>query len=103
MMRSYAETSDCRRQFLLNYFGEHFSDPCPNCDNCLAGINLVEEAAGQPFPLNTRVQHATFGTGLVVRYEGTDKTVVLCDEAGYKTLSVDLVAGGEILRAVPDT
>jgi ATP-dependent DNA helicase RecQ len=102
MMRSYAETSDCRRQFLLNYFGEHFEDPCPNCDNCLAGVNLVEEAAGQPFPLNTRVEHATFGTGLVVRYEGTDKTVVLFDEAGYKTLSVDLVVEGGILQAVPE-
>jgi ATP-dependent DNA helicase RecQ len=102
MMRSYAETSDCRRQFLLNYFGEHFEDPCPNCDNCLAGVNVVEDTAQQPFPINTRVRHASFGTGLVVRYEGDDKTVVLFDEAGYKTLSVELVAGGNILEAVPD-
>jgi ATP-dependent DNA helicase RecQ len=102
MMRSYAETSDCRRQFLLNYFGEPFDDPCPSCDNCLAGVNVVEDARRHPFPLNTRVRHASFGTGLVVRYEGDDKTVVLFDEAGYKTLSVELVAEGNILEAVPD-
>jgi ATP-dependent DNA helicase RecQ len=103
MMRTYAETSDCRRQFLLNYFGEHFDDPCPSCDNCLAGVNIIEDAAEQPFPINTRVRHASFGTGLVVRYEGDDKTVVLFDEAGYRTLSVSLVAEGNILEAVPDT
>jgi ATP-dependent DNA helicase RecQ len=103
MMRSYAETSDCRRQFLLNYFGEDFDDPCPNCDNCLAGVNIIEDAAEQPFPINTRVRHASFGTGLVVRYEGGDKAVVLFDEAGYRTLSVPLVAEGNILETVPDT
>lgn len=33
---SYAETSGCRRQFLLHYFGEEFNDTeCGNmCDNC---------------------------------------------------------------------
>ncbi|HEX2053515.1 MAG TPA: ATP-dependent DNA helicase RecQ [Actinomycetota bacterium] len=102
MMRAYAETSDCRRQFLLNYFGEHYQDPCPNCDNCLAGVNLVEDAGSQPFALNTRVRHATFGIGLVVRYEGHDKTVVLFDEAGYKTLSLDLIADGNLLEPVAD-
>ncbi|HLH02276.1 MAG TPA: ATP-dependent DNA helicase RecQ [Bryobacteraceae bacterium] len=35
-MREYAETSNCRRQLLLNYFGEEFEGPCGNCDNCEA-------------------------------------------------------------------
>jgi ATP-dependent DNA helicase RecQ len=30
----YAETVGCRRQVLLDYFGEHGSTPCGNCDNC---------------------------------------------------------------------
>jgi ATP-dependent DNA helicase RecQ len=102
MMRSYAETTDCRRQFLLNYFGEPYQDPCPHCDNCLAGVNIAEHPNSQPFPLNTRVRHASFGAGLVVRYEGRDKTVVLFDESGYKTLSVALIAAGGILEAVPE-
>jgi ATP-dependent DNA helicase RecQ len=102
MMRAYAETEDCRRQFLLNYFGEEYREPCHHCDNCLAGVTVAEDPSAQPFPLNTRVRHATFGTGLVVRYEGDDKTVVLFDDAGYKTLSCELVSEGGLLEVVAD-
>jgi ATP-dependent DNA helicase RecQ len=37
MMRAYAETMRCRRQFLLQYFGEVDPRPCGDCDNCHAG------------------------------------------------------------------
>ncbi len=30
------ETTRCRRQVLLEYFGETLPEPCGNCDNCLA-------------------------------------------------------------------
>ena len=32
---SYTESSICRRKIQLSYFGEQFSPPCSNCDNCL--------------------------------------------------------------------
>ncbi|HEY6545559.1 MAG TPA: DNA helicase RecQ, partial [Dokdonella sp.] len=31
----FAETTACRRQRLLAYFGETLAQPCGNCDNCL--------------------------------------------------------------------
>ncbi len=33
---AYCETASCRRQVLLNYFGETLSEPCGNCDTCLS-------------------------------------------------------------------
>ena len=36
-MQAYAELLTCRREFLLRYFGDDFTGPCGNCDNCNGG------------------------------------------------------------------
>lgn len=33
-MQQFSEALSCRRIALLNYFGEHISEDCGNCDNC---------------------------------------------------------------------
>lgn len=98
MVRGYAEVRDCRREYLLNYFGESLSEPCGHCDNCAAGITVVEQSTDQPYPLNSRVLHDSWGAGLVLRYEG-DKMVILFDKVGYKTLATDFVQQNGLLAA----
>ena len=90
MMRAYAETDGCRREFMLSYFGEPFEPPCGNCDNCLAG-RVGGAGRDVPFPVGARVAHGQWGEGVVQRYDD-DAMVVLFDEAGYKTLALDVVA-----------
>lgn len=97
MMRGYAEESGCRRQFLLNYFGEELADPCGNCDDCEAGKSEEHLPTDMPYPLNSRVRHRLLGDGLVMRYED-DTMVVLFDEVGYKTLAVPLVVESSLLE-----
>ena len=35
----FCETTDCRRQVLLRYFGEEAPEPCGNCDTCLHPVD----------------------------------------------------------------
>jgi ATP-dependent DNA helicase RecQ len=101
MVRGYAELRDCRRGYLLNYFGEPFDPPCDNCDNCDAGLAAAPPAE-VPFAVGQRVSHDRWGDGTVQRYE-EDKMVVLFDESGYRTLAVELVAErGLLTRADGD-
>jgi ATP-dependent DNA helicase RecQ len=99
MMRQFAETDGCRVQPLLNYFGEQLPRRCGHCDNCSgAKREAAPRRAGQPFALHTVVRHAEWGRGTVLGYE-RDRMTVLFDDAGYKTLSVDLVRDNGLLAA----
>ena len=100
MMRGYAETTECRRQFLLGYFGEQLDDPCGNCDTCSSGAAEEQAAVDEasPFPVETAVEHREWGSGIVMRVED-DRLVVLFDEVGYKTLGLAAVTEHGLLRA----
>ncbi len=37
-MLGFCEVTDCRRQILLDYFGEELKQPCGNCDTCLTPV-----------------------------------------------------------------
>ena len=38
-MLGLCEVTSCRRQVLLNYFGDDLPEPCGNCDNCLEPVD----------------------------------------------------------------
>ncbi len=102
MMRGYAETTQCRRQFLLGYFGEQLGEPCGNCDNDTASGEAAPERPADrredtPFPVETPVEHTEWGPGLVMRVED-DRIVVLFEEVGYKTLALAAVLEHDLLR-----
>ena len=98
MIRAYAELEDgCRRDFVLNYFGETFEPPCGCCDNCDAG-RVAPPPDDVPFANGERVVHDKWGSGVVQRIED-GQFVVLFESVGYKKLGVDLVAERGLLQA----
>ncbi|MFI6074723.1 RecQ family ATP-dependent DNA helicase [Actinoplanes sp. NPDC051343] len=96
MMRGFAETRSCRSQILLSYFGEQRKNPCGHCDNDVNGVAAEVQTSGQPFAVHSKVRHGEWGLGTVMGYEG-DRVTVLFDEVGYKTLSVPVVIGNDLL------
>jgi ATP-dependent DNA helicase RecQ len=109
MMRGYAETDGCRRHFLLSYFGEEYEpETCGMCDNDAplgnerrVAVNPDEELPAPveaPFQAGERVEHASWGAG-VVHSVAADSLTVLFDVAGYKTLALATVQERGLLTA----
>ncbi|HET9873274.1 MAG TPA: RecQ family ATP-dependent DNA helicase [Propionibacteriaceae bacterium] len=97
MMRGYAETSRCRREFLLGYFGEEGSELCNDCDNCRLGAAPQPSAFG-PFEVQDKVRHSHFGDGIVMDIEAEQLTV-LFEDVGYRTLHLPTVVQAALLQS----
>ena len=106
MMRGYAETDDCRRQFLLGYFGEDL----PGALRQLRQLHRRFAPTGRKrrrrrgrrgrgaVPAPVRRVHKEWGPGLVMRHED-DVITVLFEQEGYKTLSRTAVLEHGLLKA----
>ena len=106
MVRQYAETTACRRQFLLGYFGERLEEPCGNCDTCTSGTAYeqqeqmgVEDADDVPYPVEAAVRHREWGDGTVMSVE-EDRITVFFESEGYRVLSLAAVADHDLLERV---
>ncbi|MEK0083200.1 DNA helicase RecQ [Benzoatithermus flavus] len=84
----YCETTRCRRQVLLAYFGEELPEPCGNCDVCLEqpasfdGTELAQKALSAIYRTGQR-----FGAGHVIdvlRGESSERI----ERLGHDRLSV---------------
>jgi ATP-dependent DNA helicase RecQ len=96
MVRTYADSTDCRRRIVLELLGESHPQRCGHCDNCDRGESV--ESADRPFAVGQRVRHPEWGDGSVQTYEEGDRVVVLFDTAGYKTLALRVVEGSHLLQ-----
>jgi ATP-dependent DNA helicase RecQ len=98
MIRGYAETTGCRRQFLLGYFGQQLPQRCGNCDTCDAGTAQDSGPGTSGFELNSAVRHPEWGRGIVMSNE-QDRITVLFENVGYRTLSVPAVERNNLLTS----
>jgi ATP-dependent DNA helicase RecQ len=98
MIRGYAETSRCRRAYLLEYFGAEVAEPCGNCDTCDRGEASEGEtdAASGEYRPDQPVRHREWGDGRVMSVE-SDRMTVFFEEEGYRVLSLEAIRGGRLL------
>jgi ATP-dependent DNA helicase RecQ len=105
MVVDYAESSRCRRRYLLNYLGDEYpAELCLRCDNCLrrarqrspdewdldAQQERIDSQRAGPFEPGAAVSHPEWGTGRVQRIEG-DVLVVRFDSVGYRSMHAPTV------------
>ncbi|WP_291043905.1 ATP-dependent DNA helicase RecQ [Herbiconiux sp.] len=106
MMRGYAETRGCRRQYLLEYFGDDLTEPCGRCDTCASGSagererereererELQEreaQAQADAFREGERVRHEAWGEGEIVSVEA-DRLTAFFEVEGYRVLSLEVI------------
>jgi ATP-dependent DNA helicase RecQ len=103
MMRRFAETDECRRQFLLGYFGDELPEPCGNCDTCSSGsaehAHADDGSNDAAWPPDAPVEHAEWGRGTVMSTED-DRITVFFESAGYRTLALADVESRGLLERV---
>jgi ATP-dependent DNA helicase RecQ len=106
MLRAYVELRECRRRFLVNYFGEDYStDACGLCDNDHSrhmeepSLVRVPDQPSNGFAVSDRVRHASWGDGQIIRLEG-DLVTVLFETVGYKTFDASMVEERDILERI---
>ena len=64
---AYCETHRCRRQVLLEYFGETLAEPCGNCDTCLNPVDTFDGTVPAQKVLSCIYRTGeTFGAGHII-------------------------------------
>lgn len=67
LMVQFCETRNCRRKYLLNYFGETAANNCASCDICLGHKTLVDATLiSQKFLSAVARLNERFGAGYII-------------------------------------
>jgi len=96
-MVDYSQLQTCRRQYLMQYFGEVFPDNCGSCDVCLSEIKRFDATliAQKALSAVSRLKER-FGTGYVIDFLRGSKREKIWE--GHKQLKTYGV-GADIHRA----
>jgi ATP-dependent DNA helicase RecQ len=112
MVAAYAETTTCRRRYLLNYLGDEYpAELCLRCDNCLRRAQArdtddwdldsqqerIDASRQGPFAPGEDVRHPAWGPGTVQRIEG-ETLVVRFDSVGYRSMHAPTVVERSLLE-----
>ncbi|MBX9245312.1 RecQ family ATP-dependent DNA helicase [Actinotalea ferrariae] len=95
LVRTYADTADCRRRVLLELLGEEHPERCGRCDSCDAGTSA--EVVDAPLRAGQAVVHREWGEGTVSVVEA-DRVTVLFEDRGYVTLDLAVSLDSGLLR-----
>jgi ATP-dependent DNA helicase RecQ len=87
-MLSLCETIQCRRQYLLGYFGEDLKEACGYCDACLNPAETMDATVDAQKVLSTIFRTGqVFGTGYIIDVLRESKNAKVI-ERGHNNLSV---------------
>lgn len=95
LVRTYADTADCRRRVLLELLGEVHPERCGRCDSCDAGTSA--DVVDAPLHAGQDVDHREWGPGTVTVVEA-DRVTVLFEDRGYVTLDLAVSLDAGLLR-----
>lgn len=99
-MKQYAEIGSCRRQFLMQYFGENHPDQCGSCDICLSiykkidGTILAQKALSAVTRLNEK-----YGIGFLIDFlRGSESEKMKPEHRTLKTYGAGIELSKESWR-----
>lgn len=80
-MAAFAESERCRRQYLMNYFGEAHPGNCGSCDYCLSSFEKTDVTKESQMLLSAVARlNQRFGKGLVVDFIRGSQSVKITPE-----------------------
>lgn len=89
-MAAFAESERCRRQYLMNYFGEAHPGNCGSCDFCLSTFERTDVTRESQMLLSAVARlNQRFGKGVVVDFlRGSQSVKITRDMRELKTYGV---------------
>ena len=89
-MAAFAESQRCRRQYLMNYFGEAHAGNCGTCDYCLSSFEKVDATRESQMLLSAVARlNQRFGKGIVVDFlRGSQSAKISSEMRNLKTYGI---------------